>query len=384
MNRINITKRVSTVQGKRYCPVVYSANGRIKPHYVIVDGKPEHHPEGSYNIEWREGGKRIRRSVGNDPLTAAAKAARQEQILAAKAAGIKVVEEEKKPLSLDAAMEEFLLEKEVNRKKTTISSYRNAFAVFRESCTKQNLLDIEREDILAFIKHMKKEGYHPRTIHHRFKLIGYFLAHYGIKPMLKGDTPVFTREEPEVYEDADIEALWKACDEDQRLYFEFFLGTGMRRQEVENCTWDDINLQRGTVTVRYKPQYGWSPKAYKGREIPTPDTLIAKLKVLKECREKAGDRNPLVFHTRNGHRVMDAYEKLQTIVKRAGLNPEAYWLHKFRATFASRHLQNGVDLRTLMAWGGWSDLKAVLRYLKPARHAGVRDKVNGTFAGVIG
>jgi integrase len=381
MNRINITKRVSTVQGKRYCPVVYSANGRIKPHYVIVDGKPEHHPEGSYNIEWREGGKRIRRSVGNDPLTAAAKAARQEQILAAKAAGIKVVEEEKKPLSLDAAMEEFLLEKEVNRKKTTISSYRNAFAVFRESCTKQNLLDIEREDILAFIKHMKKEGYHPRTIHQRFKLIGYFLAHYGIKPMLKGDTPAFTREEPEVYEDADIEALWKACDEDQRLYFEFFLGTGMRRQEVENCTWDDINLQRGTVTVRYKPQYGWSPKAYKGREIPMPRALVEKLKTWKE---KQGASNGLVFRTRHGHPITDGYERLHYIVRKAGLNPEKYWLHKFRATFATTHLRNGVDVRTVMEWMGHSDMNATLRYLKPARHDGMREKVDAAFAGLIG
>jgi len=92
MNRINITKRIVTAQGqKRYVPIVYSANGRIKPHAVLVDGKEEHHPEGSYNLEWRENGKRIRKSVGNDPLTALGKAARQEQILVAKAAGIQVV-----------------------------------------------------------------------------------------------------------------------------------------------------------------------------------------------------------------------------------------------------------------------------------------------------
>jgi integrase len=44
--------------------------------------------------------------------------------------------------------------------------------------------------------------------------------------------------------------------------------TGMREQEVMHCSWDDINLTRGTVTVRHKPEYGFSPKNYREREIP--------------------------------------------------------------------------------------------------------------------
>ncbi len=357
MNRVHITKRVVTTQGKRYCPAVYSANNRIKPHVVRVDGRDEHHPEGSYNIEWRENGKRIRKSVGNDPITALAKAARQEQILAAKAAGIQVVEEEKKSLSLQQAMNDFLAEKEAHRKESTIATYRKAFSTFKESCGKQNLLDIERADVLAFVAHMKREGYHPRTIHQRYRLMSYFLAHYGIKPMLKQDTPRYVSDEPEVYTPEDLEALLKVCNDDERLYFEFFLGTGMRRQEVEHCTWDDLDLKRGTVTVRYKPQYGWSPKAYKGREIPIPGSLVEKLKASKQKRVNG---NPLVFHTRNGRPVTDAYEKLQRIVKAAGLNSDAYWIHKFRATFATMHLQKGFDLRTVMYWMGHSDLKATL------------------------
>jgi integrase/recombinase XerD len=65
MNReVNLTKRVLTAKGPRYCPVAFSANGRVKPDVVIIDGKPEHHPEGSYYLEWREGSKRVRLSVG--------------------------------------------------------------------------------------------------------------------------------------------------------------------------------------------------------------------------------------------------------------------------------------------------------------------------------
>ena len=39
MNReVSVTKRVKTARGLRYSPVVISANGRIKPDAVYIDG----------------------------------------------------------------------------------------------------------------------------------------------------------------------------------------------------------------------------------------------------------------------------------------------------------------------------------------------------------
>ncbi len=57
---------------------------------------------------------------------------------------------------------------------------------------------------------------------------------------------------------------------------EFFLMTGMREQEVMHCSWADVNLSRSTITVRYKPEYGFSPKNYREREIPVPAKLSAE------------------------------------------------------------------------------------------------------------
>jgi hypothetical protein len=67
---VNVTKRIKTSQGLRYCPVVLSSNGRIKPDAVVVNCTEERHPEGAYYLEWREGTKRIRLSVGKNPATA--------------------------------------------------------------------------------------------------------------------------------------------------------------------------------------------------------------------------------------------------------------------------------------------------------------------------
>jgi hypothetical protein len=42
MNRqVNLTKRIRTSNGLRFCPVVISANGRVKPDYVLVADKEE-------------------------------------------------------------------------------------------------------------------------------------------------------------------------------------------------------------------------------------------------------------------------------------------------------------------------------------------------------
>ena len=98
-----------------------------------------------------------------------------------------------------------------------------------------------------------------------------FLKAQGIRGLVgKNDWPRFVEEEPEVYEKEELDTLFAKCDGKERLWFEFFLMTGMREQEVMHCSWADINLSRGTVTVRYKPEYGFSPKNYREREIPIP------------------------------------------------------------------------------------------------------------------
>jgi hypothetical protein len=65
------------------------------------------------------------------------------------------------------------------------------------------------------------------------------------------------------------------------------------------------------------------------------------------------------------------------VAQRAKLDKENFWLHKFRATFATWSLWAGVDLRTVQQWLGHSDMESTMRYLKPSRSQHVRDKVNG-------
>ena len=378
MNRTaNLTKRVKTAKGLRFCPVVLSPNGRVKPDWVLVGGKPEKHPEGRYYVEWHDGKKRIRRSVGKDAGAADAARLKQEQLLANKKHGIKVIESEKGSATLTNAAVIYLSEIKLAKKSKTHSAYNTSLTYFLESCKKQTLAEIERGDLLqyrAYLRDVKK--LEPRTIWNKFANVMSFLKAQGIRGLAtKNDWPRYVEEEPEVYERVDLDKFFAACDSTERLWFEFFLMTGMREQEVMHTTWAEINLNRGAVTVRYKKEYGFSPKNYKGREIPIPTKLV---KSLKKWKTKATDCQ-LLFPTSGCKPKMNFLDSCKAIAKRAGLNPDDFWLHKFRATFATWALWAGVDLRTVQLWMGHTDIESTMRYLKPNRSQAVRDKVNEMF-----
>src|SRR5438552_14947625 len=114
---VNLTKRVQTPHGWRYCRVRLSANGRVKPDLVLVSGKEERHPEGSYYLEWREGSKRVRLSVGKDPADASARRQRKETELNAVNNGISVVPDAQNGYhSLSVAVADFLDETKLTKK----------------------------------------------------------------------------------------------------------------------------------------------------------------------------------------------------------------------------------------------------------------------------
>jgi integrase/recombinase XerD len=383
LNRtVNLTKRVQTAKGLRYCPVVLATNGRVRADLVIVNGQEERHPEGAYYLEWWEGAKRIRLSVGKDAGDASARRLQKEAELNAVNHGVAVSPQNGNGdghRSLSLAVQEFLDETKLTKKPKTHAAYSIALKYFQESCPKMYLADLERKDLLkfsAYLRDVKKQS--PRSVYNKFENMMTFLKSQGIRGLLgKNDWPRFVEEEPEVYEREELDKLFAVCDEEERLWYEFFLMTGMREQEVMHCSWADVNLSRSTITVRYKPEYGFSPKNYREREIPIPAKLVTSLKAHKVKSDKTCD---LVFPTAGCSPKLNFLDDLKAVAERANLQKEHFWLHKFRATFATWHLWNGVDLRTVQMWLGHSDMESTMRYLKPSRSQAVRDKVDETFA----
>jgi integrase len=315
--------------------MVLSANGRVTPDVVLVNGTKERHPEGAYYLEWREGSKRVRLSVGKNAQDAANRRLRKEAELNAVNNGVTVVPENGNGLrSLAQAVADYLEEVKLSKKPKTHAAYSTALAYFVESCHKVNLQEVDRRDLLKFAAFLRDEREQAhRSVYNKFENVMTFLKAQGIRGVAgKNDWPRFVEQEPEVYEKEELEKLFKACDPDEQLWYEFFLMTGMREQEVMHASWAEVNLARNTITVRHKPEYGFSPKNYREREIPIPVKLVESLKA---WRIRADKNCGLVFPTAGCQPKLDFLDCLKAAAMRANLKPENFWLHKFRATFAT-------------------------------------------------
>lgn len=136
MNRtVNLTKRVQTAKGLRYCTVVLAANGRVRADMVLVNGQQERHPEGSYYLEWWVESKRVRLSVGKDAADAGARRLQKEAELNAVNNGVAVVAPQGNGSqngyrSLGVACTEFLDETKLTKKAKTLAAYTTALKYF--------------------------------------------------------------------------------------------------------------------------------------------------------------------------------------------------------------------------------------------------------------
>lgn len=148
------------------------------------------------------------------------------------------------------------------------------------------------------------------------------------------------------------------------------LFTGLRQSEILGLTWDNINMQKGLVTVdkqlgktghRQKGVFS-TPKSGKGRTISPAKTVMSIFKAQKtkqaEMRIKAGalwnNEYNLVFTLEDGslydqQRVLRAY---RNIVKAAGLDGVRF--HDLRHTYAVNAIRAGDDIKTIQSTLGHS------------------------------
>lgn len=394
--RVNVLKYVK-VEGKwRFAPAQIQGN-KIKFDWVLVDGEPERHPEGTYYVEWYESGVRRRQSV-KDSAEVMEQARRKAIELDANKAGIEIAGTEPgEYLRVSDAVGAYLKEIEPpQREPKTYKAYKHCLELFAANCRKTYLHDVAREDLLHFIRKLYELGCGSRTAYNRAVIVSQLLKANGIAGLLhKRDWPKYVDPIRAIYEPEELTSLFAACDGGERTLFLFYLLSGMRDKEVRYCTWRDVDFRNHAVRVTAKTQWGFKPKNKEEREIPVPLSLILELK-LHKGRQSKNNPNDLVFPTSTGEPDKKHEWKLKRIAYNAGLNCGrclsrhgnkcsegefcSHWfLHKFRHTFATRNLQEHVcDIRSLQLWLGHSDLASTMVYLKAVRNKDVATRVNGS------
>lgn len=129
------------------------------------------------------------------------------------------------------------------------------------------------------------------------------------------------------------------------------INTGMRRGEVFNLTWADIDLKNKIITVE-----GSTSKSGQTRHVPINKEL---LEILTNWNQQTSNKG-FVFPGKNGARldnVKKSWDGLLTLAK-----IEEFRWHDLRHTFASKLVMAGVPLNTVRELLGHSDLAMTLRY----------------------
>lgn len=154
---------------------------------------------------------------------------------------------------------------------------------------------------------------------------------------------------------------------DDRLGTAFFvlLGTGMRRGELLGLQWENVDLNESIIFVRR--ELVWTkngpvfqePKTEKSyRVVPLPVPVWEALKQHKEKIEAEGNYRPSApaFCTINGNYIIprNFNRKFYELCRKAGI--KGVNLHALRHTFATRLLEQGVNIKVVQELLGHSKI----------------------------
>ncbi len=135
---------------------------------------------------------------------------------------------------------------------------------------------------------------------------------------------------------------------------QFAVLTGLRRGEIMNLRWENVDLGNCRITVESSEEY--RVKHGKSRTVPLNDEAM---KIVESLRNET----PWVFVAEAGQRLRDeaVSKRVKYYIRQADL-PEELHFHSLRATCASWGLQKGVSHAVVQSLLGHSSVKTTETY----------------------
>jgi len=138
--------------------------------------------------------------------------------------------------------------------------------------------------------------------------------------------------------------------------FEFLYHTGLRKGELMNLTWDDVNLKHDSPTIAIQSKEDWTTKTMKRRVIPLNASAVEIIR-----RQPRSKRHNYVFSGPGGGQVHrdKIYRELKRVLDALKLEGD---VHKWRHTFASHLVMHGVDIATVSKLLGHHSIEMTMKY----------------------
>jgi site-specific recombinase XerD len=290
-------------------------------------------------------------------------------------------------MKLHQAIDEFLqfIEIEKNCSEHTHRGYAYDLLVFhqfvRHLYDTDELSSITPSSVRRFIQEQViKQKNKPRTLQRRISCLKSF-SKFCIKEswievdfMAGVPSPKMDKRLPTYLHLVELKQLFRSlelCKQKfalrNELLFKLLVSTGMRRQEIVDLTWRQLDFDQKSIRV-----YG---KGRKERLLPLHPVVLPLIKKYQaqQPAHQVHDDEPVFVNPKNKSicpRVLHRIFKRELV--RAGLPPNRFTLHHLRHSFATILLQNkDVDLRTLQELLGHESLSTTGMYT----HVDLKDMI---------
>lgn len=237
----------------------------------------------------------------------------------------------------------------------------------KELDPKQSKTTLGEEEILLYLANLRAKALSERTQARRLSGLRSFFKYAVREKIIAKDPTTFCENPkqpfqlPEVLSQTEIEqilALPVASRTGTRdaLILELLYAAGLRVSELVNLTLDDLDLQRGILTI-----FG---KGSKTRFVPIHELAQKKLaSYLEHDRASFKPKSRHVFLNRFGQALTRQYvwKMVKTYVAQAGIK-RSISPHTFRHSFATHLLEGGADIRAVQLLLGHADITATEIY----------------------
>jgi integrase len=370
----------------RYFPVLFEDHHGVKQArhgFVVEKGKIVEYPNGRYVLRSYEKSKKVYAPIEScNP---------RDAVLALQKARRAAVGAPSNPraLTVKKAIDAYIKDCMSRNAKEAATQAKVVLNEFLPLCHAAYPNGITREIVLSFHRKLRSRGLTERTIHNKAERLKIFLRWCGVDvKKVVPPSPKFEEKLPEIYSAAEINAILDAAEKSSpvlAIAISMALQLGLREQELTFAEWADIDTQHSAFRVQGKARYGFLVKDSEQRDIPIPAELLSVLSAWRKTRKGS----TLILGTASDKPNTHLLRSLKRLAKGAGLNCgrcegckgklgecQEWYLHRFRSTYLTTLLRQGIDARTVQAFAGHSDLATTLKYLKPASATEMQSKIN--------
>ncbi len=319
-----------------------------------------------YQLDYAVNGRRIREVVGTKKRNAELIQAKIQTDLAlgkydlANNIGKKVE-------SLDTLIQEWLDFRKNEIRPPSLNRYRTWLKTFQEFMHKYfpsacyDVRLIKESYVKESINYALKK-WQPKTVNgmrdtlssvFKFGILNKYLEENPLSRVKQ--VPVPETEYAKYFSEEDLEELWNSVDPFWKDHFEFMVHTGLRKSELINLKWENVNLIGKNPNITIISSRDWKTKTGKRRTIALNKTAFGIV------NRWIGKHNLLVFTDMRGNKIDP--DRFLLVLKKALAKTDLYGgVHTLRHTFARKILESGATFYELGKLLGHSETTVTEKY----------------------